>query len=264
MLALVAVVVALGGPLALQRMERALVYPFDDTRVRPGDLGLALKEAIFVSGHETLVLWVGAARPGKPVILYFHGNAGNLAARTGRFKRFAERGYGLVALGYRGSSGSTGRPSERNLGYDAARLWRRIGDFAGDSPVVMYGESLGGGVALAAIAETGRQPAGLVLEAPFTSVQAVARAAYPQLESQIARMQNRWNSLDRIAALRAPLLVLHGTRDAVIPIGMGRRLFAAAPSQQKQFHAVPGGQHTDLWRSDTLPVLWRFIERPGG
>lgn len=253
-------VVALGGFFAFDRLERELVYPFDATRVDPGHMGLALREEIFESGGERLVLWVGEAAPGKPVILYFHGNAGNLAARAGRFRRFADRGYGLVALAYRGSSGSGGSPSEKKLAYDAGRLLQRIGAYS-QAPVVIYGESLGSGVALAAIERAGVQPAGLVLEAPFTSVRAVAMAVDPQLGPLVGRMKSEWNSVRKIRGLQAPLLVIHGTDDDLIPIEMGRRLYAAAPSKQKQFLAVKGGHHTDLWRSDVLPALWRFIDR---
>lgn len=262
-LAMLAAVVALGGIWGFDRLERALVYPFDATRVDPRDLGLALHEKIFESGGQRLVLWVGAARPGKPVVLYFQRNAGNLAARAGRFRLMQELGFGVVALGYRGASGSSGTPSETALVFDAARLWRRIGDYAGDAPVVIYGESLGTGVALAAIAETGKQPAGVVLEAPYTSVKAVALESDPRLAPLVARMKNEWNSLERIAALSAPLLVLHGTEDEVIPYKMGRQVFTAAPSVSKVFIAVKGGHHSDLWRSDVLPRLWRFIDAAG-
>ena len=255
--------VALGGVFAFGKIERGLVYPFDTTRVAPQDLGLALREEVFESGGKRLILWVGEARADKPAVLYFHGNAGNLAARAGRFRHFLDRGYGVVALAYRGSSGSEGSPDETKLAYDAGRLLERIGDYAGDAPVVIWGESLGTGVALAAVERAGVQPAAMVLEAPYTSVKAVALAADPRLKPLVEKMANDWNSLARIGALRAPLLVIHGTEDEVIPYEMGRQVFAAAPLQIKEFVTVTGGHHSDLWRSDTLPRLWRFIDRHG-
>lgn len=256
-------VVGFGGLFGLDRLEREMLYPFDATRVAPADLGLSLGVETFESGGQKLVLWVAKPRKGQPVILYFHGNAGNLAARTGRFKRFIERGYGLVALGYRGSSGSSGTPSETTIEYDAGRLFKRIETFAGAGPVVIYGESLGAAVALAAIERAGKQPAALVLEAPFTTVRAVALHVAPELEPLLGRMKSQWNSLARIQGLRAPLLILHGSADELIPIAQGRQLFAAAPAKIKQFREVKGGHHTDLWRSDVLPDLWRFIDRHG-
>jgi len=252
-------VVALGGLWGLDRLERRMVYPFDPTRVDPGDIGLAMREERFESGGQSLVLWLAEPRPGRPVVLYFHGNAGNLAARAGRFRLLLEQGFGLVAMGYRGSSGSSGTPSEAALSLDAARLLARLGDYAGAAPVVVYGESLGCAVAIAAIARAGVEPAGVVLEAPFTSAPAVALAADPRLAALAGRMKNRWDSLARAGALQAPLLVLHGSEDELIPIDMGRQVYAAAPSQRKHLLEVKGGHHTDLWRSDVLPVLWRFI-----
>ena len=257
-------VIGLGGVFVLDRLEREMVYPFDATRVAPEAMGLGLREEIFESGGQRLVLWLGAAKPGKPVILYFHGNAGNLAARAGRFRHFTERGYGLVAMGYRGSSGSTGTPGEEALTYDAGRLFTRIGDYAGTAPVVIYGESLGTAVALAVVERAGKQPAAMVLEAPFTSLRAVALHADPRLEPLLGRMKSEWNSLRRISGLRADLLVIHGTEDDLIPIEQGRQIYAAAPSPSKRFLAVKGGHHTDLWRSGVLPALWRFIDRAGG
>jgi alpha-beta hydrolase superfamily lysophospholipase len=260
-LATVLVVVALGGIFAFDRLERELVYPFDGTMVDPAKIGLSLRAEKFESGGQTLVLWRAQPAPGKPVILYFHGNAGNLAARAGRFQRFTARGYGVVAMAYRGSSGSSGTPSEKALAFDAGRLFSRLDSYAGDAPVVIYGESLGSAVALAAVERADRQPAAMVLEAPFTSVRNVALNAYPQLEPLIERMKSDWNSLARIKALSAPLLILHGNEDALIPIAQGRQLFAAARSEPKRLRVVKGGHHTDLWRSDVLPDLWRFIDR---
>ena len=237
-------VIGLGGLFAFDRLERELVYPFDATRVDPADMGLALREERFASGTETLILWVAAPKPGKPVILYFHGNAGNLAARAGRFARFLERGYGVVAMGYRGSSGSTGSPSEKKLAFDAGRLLNRIGEYA-EGPVVIYGESLGSAVALAAIERAGVQPAGLILEAPFTTVRAVALNAYPQLEPLIDRMKSRWNSVQRIRGVSARLLIVHGTEDALIPIDMGRAALRQRPVRKQ---TIPGGQRRASYR----------------
>jgi fermentation-respiration switch protein FrsA (DUF1100 family) len=252
--------VALGGLFGLDRLEQSLVYPFDPARAVPPE---GLREVMFESGGQALVLWVARPEAGKPVILYFHGNAGNLAARAGRFQRFLERGYGVVAMGYRGSSGSSGRPTEEALSFDAARLFARIADHAGAAPVVIYGESLGTGVAVAVLARGAREPAAVVLEAPFASVTDVALAGDPRLAPLVKRMKNRWDSLSRADALRAPLLVIHGTRDTLIPIEMGRALFAAAPATDKRFLAVKGAGHNDLWRSDTLPELWAFIDSRG-
>ncbi|UYV38999.1 alpha/beta fold hydrolase [Rhodobacteraceae bacterium D3-12] len=262
-LATLLLTVSFGGLFAFDRIERELVYPFDPTEVSPRDIGLSMRAERFESGGQQLVVWVAQPSQGKPVILYFHGNAGNLAARAGRFQRFMARGYGVVAPAYRGSSGSSGQPNEAALSFDAGRILQRIGQFTGDAPVVIYGESLGTGVTLTAVDRAGVQPAAVVLEAPFTSVRAVALNAYPQLAPVIERMKSKWDSLSRVKRLTAPLLVLHGTDDSLIPIAQGRQIHAAARASHKQFREVKGGHHTDLWRSDVLPDLWRFIDRFG-
>ncbi len=255
-----------GGYLfGLGKIEREMVYPFDATHVAPAATGLrGIKEVQLRSRGQTIILWVHAADPGQPTVLYFHGNAGNLANRAGRFARLTDRGYGLIAPAYRGSSGSTGRPSERALTRDAVQIWRKLGDLVpGLRPetTVIYGESLGTGVALKLLAQPGTPPPmAVVLEAPYTSLPDVALRAYPQLEPLIGRMKNIWNSKQHAKALTAPLLVMHGTLDQIIPIDQGRQVFDAASSPRKRFLAVRGAGHNDIWRSDSLPVLWRFID----
>ncbi len=254
-----------GGWFSLDRIERAMVYPFDATRISPAAAGLPhVTEREIKRGGETLVVWLAAPAPGQPTILYFHGNAGNLANRAERFALLTARGYGLVAPAYRGSSGSSGKPVENALSGDARAIYNSLsglipGLTAG--AVILYGESLGTGVALKLAARSPKNPPrAVVLEAPYTSLPDVARDAMPKLRPVIPLMKNRWNSLRHIVRLKSPLFVLHGTRDDVIPIEMGRQLFAAAPSEDKTFLEIPGAGHNDTWRDDVLPVLWRFID----
>ena len=129
----------------LQQYERAMVYPFDQTYVTPAQAGEArLVEQRFPTGDgEMLVVWRAKAERGRPTIVYFPGNAGGLKDRAERFKRLLDRGYGLVALAYRGSSGSSGKPDETLLISDALRVVTREA-----APVVLYGESLGAAIAI--------------------------------------------------------------------------------------------------------------------
>jgi len=252
--------IALLGPL-----ERKMIYQFDTTRVSPAAAGVpGLRETTLQSGDETLVLWVARAKPNKPTVLYFHGNAGNLANRAGRFQRFLDRGYGVIAPAYRGSSGSTGTPDQPALTTDAALVYAQIVHLLPDTnpeTIVVYGESLGTGVAISLISTLGTQPAGLVLEAPFTSIPDIALNSYPQFEPLLHLITNRWDSLSLADTLTLPLLVLHGDQDSLIPIEMGRQIFTAAPSAHKRFFTVKAAGHTTIWRTDSLPVLWRFIDQ---
>lgn len=241
--------------------ERWLIYPFLPTEVAPADIGLTVVHARYVTvdGHR-LVVWTAAPQHGKPVIVYFHGNAGNLASRAGRFNHFVARGYGLIALAYRGSSGSQGSPVQAALVSDVAPILQATSDIKG--PRVYYGESLGTAVLIESLAHAQNQVpfAPVILEAPFTSLHALAEVHYPQLASFSGKMDNKWDSLGFANILKGPLLVLHGTQDTLIPIEQGRQIYAAAPSTNKHLETVQGAGHTDLWRSDTLPKLWQFIE----
>ena len=250
-----------GAWAALGAIERAIVYPFDATRVAPATAGVPEMQEVDRAG---LVVWEAAATPGQPTIFYLHGNAGNLAMRAGRFSRFMARGLGVIAPAYPGSSGSAGTPSQEAITKAITDVWRSL---PRDARVVIYGESLGTGVAVQLLgsvvtdAEKGLSPAGVILEAPFTSVRDVARHLYPGIDPLLAHLTQEWASMAGAAQLTMPLLVVHGQNDQLIPSSQGRALYEAAASRDKRFLHVSGAGHTDLWRSDTLPEVWDFIDR---
>ena len=252
----VLLLIGLAAWLASGALERALLYPFDPTRSPAPD---ALAETMLTTPDgETLVVWLAPPQLGKPVVLYFAGNAGSLALRAGRFSAFTARGFGLVAAGYRGNSGSTGRPSEPALIADAQMLAEALPDLVGPAPVVYYGESLGAAVALA-LAET-HPPAAVVLEAPFASLAAMSDHLYGSA-APARLLKSRWPNLDRIATLTAPLLILHGEHDALVPPAQGRALHAAAASPDKTFLVVPNGGHETVWQPDAQRALFAFLDR---
>lgn len=271
MLRLLAVLslLGMGGAFGIGLLEQKMLYPFDSRAISPAQAGVPrLSETRFETGGERLVVWSAAPRPSKPVILYFHGNAGNLALRARRFNALLDSGYGLVAMAYRGSSGSTGTPSQKAMTSDVRALYRDLGKVLDtDAPRVLYGESLGSAVVTVGImssvvrdAEKGTEPAAVVLEAPFTSVAQVAEALDPRLARLSPLLTSRWESLGQAHMLDVPLLVIHGEQDDLIPLEQGRRMFDAATAQDKRFLAVEGAGHTDLWRADVLETLWDFIE----
>lgn len=242
--------VAFGG------MERRLLYPFNPSRVQP-PIGIEEIEVQAPDG-ETLVVWTAPAAPGKPTVLYFHGNAENLALRGQRFLAFTRQGFGVVAPGYRGSSGSTGKPSETAMTADAELLLAEARTRAGDGAVVVYGESMGGAVAIA-LAER-QPPDALLLEAPFSSIKDMAGAIYgvPAV-ARISRSQ--WPSTDRIANIRVPLYIVHGDMDEVVPYTQGQAVFEAAGSEDKTFDLVPGIGHANVWTPEVQTRLFDFIDR---
>ncbi|MGH7378363.1 MAG: alpha/beta hydrolase, partial [Candidatus Methylomirabilales bacterium] len=164
-------------------------------------------------------------------------------------------GAGVLLLDYRGYGGSGGAPTEEGLYRDgeAAAAWVEA---QGLGPLVYVGESLGTGVAVEVALR--RPPAALVLQSPFTSLTDVAARHYPYLPVRLL-LKDRYESLEKIARVSCPVLVIHGDRDSIIPIAQGRKLFEAVPGR-KAFLEVPGGDHNDpLW--DLLPG---YAERVGG
>jgi len=263
---LVLLALLLGGKTVLARnAEAILLYHFDSTRIPPVDAG---EPRLSEVDHNGIILWVAPPQADKPTILYFHGNAGNLATRTGRFSQFLDRGYGVVAMAYPGSSGSTGEQSADWFQRVAAGIYLDLPTLTGTGPIILYGESLGTGVAVAvtasAVADTAKgigPPAAMVLEAPFTSIRAMARALYPQLGDLTDRLPNLYDSKHWIALRDTPLLILHGSEDRLIPVEMGQQLFALSPAADKQIHIVPGAGHTDVWQADAQTVLYHFLDR---
>jgi len=192
-------------------------------------------------------------RGDAPTVLYFHGNGGSLRLRVDRFQRIVAAGVGLVALSYRGYGGSTGKPTEDGLINDAraayafaAERYRRI---------ALWGESLGTGVAVALAAE---QPVTrMVLDAPYTSTLDIAQANHWYLPVRLL-MKDQFRSDQRIARVKAPVLIMHGEVDQIIPIAYGERLFAMIPGP-KQFVRFPGGYHVDLDRHGGAEVALKFL-----
>ncbi len=239
--------------------QRRLMYFPDRTRASPASFALTGVEErmLRTPDGETLIAWFGRAPPGRPTLLYFHGNAGNLANRSERVRKYQARGLGVFILSYRGYSGSTGRPSEQANVADAKLAYEAlIAEGVAPDDIIVYGESLGSGVAVQLAAE--KPVGGLVLDAPYTSIVDVAAAAYPFFPV-------RWFLFDRYESLRylpridAPLLVIHGEDDEVIPVAMGRAVYAAADGP-KEIVTFPGAGHSDHHLYGSGEEVFRWID----
>jgi alpha-beta hydrolase superfamily lysophospholipase len=257
--------------LPLKAIERKMIYPLSPEHVDPTRLGLPnTTEHRIDHPSASIVVWsVPATGKSRATVLYFHGNAGNLALRAERFKQMQAQGFDVLAMSYRGSSGSTGVPSETAITNDALHLYLNAGKYVplrAPRNLILYGESLGSAVAIALLAKLSeaQRPSGVILEAPFTSIPDMARAVTDVPDTLISRISDRWESLPRGHSLTMPTLVLHGTADEVTPMRMGQAIFKAAPHKYKNFIAVKGASHSGTWRSDTMPKLWRFINTYSG
>jgi fermentation-respiration switch protein FrsA (DUF1100 family) len=237
--------------------QRSIMYFPETFRVPPADAGFpeATEVVLDTSDGERVVAWHVAPREQGPVVLYFHGNGGSLRYRIDRFKALTASGHGLVALSYRGYGGSSGRPTETGLINDALATY----DFAvarhPSDLIVLWGESLGSGVAIALAAQ---RPVGrLILEAPFSSAVDVAARAYPFVPVRWL-MKDQFRSDLRIEKVTAPVLIVHGDRDNVVPIAFGERLYDLIKGP-KRFLKITGGGHEGLGAFGIVEAARKFI-----
>src|SRR5450631_1714756 len=235
----------LGSLAVLYFGQRGFIFPVPQTaRTTPEAAGFPLVEEhiLTTADGEKVIVWYAPAKPGHPVVLYFHGNGDYLAGFFGRFHDIISDGTGIVALSYRGYAGSSGQPSERGLLQDAAAAYAFTAARYEANRIVVWGFSLGTGVAVALAAE---QPVvKLILEAPYTSLADVAASVFWFMPVRLV-MKDTFHSDRRIARVNAPLLVMHGARDPTIPIAFGERLFALA-CEPKRFVRFAEGGHNDL------------------
>lgn len=239
--------------------QRKLMYFPDRERLSPESYGLVGVEERVISSPEgaQLVTWFARAQPGQPTILYFHGNAGNLGNRSERIRKYVARGLGMMMLSYRGYGGSTGTPSERNNFADARLAYEALRK-EGVKPedIILYGESLGTGVAVQLAAQV--PVAGVVLDAPYTSIVEVAADAYPYLPVRWF-LFDRYETMSYLKDVHVPILVIHGEDDRIIPVKMGRAVYAAA-NGPKEIVTFPGAGHSNHHLYGSNEEVFRWID----
>jgi hypothetical protein len=232
----------------LWAFQDALIYfPATERPAPPAAHGLRGVEEVSVRTEDGLDLlaWMAApARAGAPVILYLHGNGGSLAHRAGRLREFQSRGWGALFLQWRGYGGNAGSPGEAGLALDAHAALSAL-QARGVPPgrTVLWGESLGTGPAVRLAAERPASVAAVVLQSPYTSLLDLARLHYPVLPSGLL-LRDRYDSLSRIAEVRAPVLVLLAGQDTLVPPAMGRRLAEAVRAPVEVVEQPLAGHNT--------------------
>jgi fermentation-respiration switch protein FrsA (DUF1100 family) len=238
--------VAVPAPSPFRYLLNSLLYfPSRAFLETPADYDLAFRDLAIQTedGGRLHGWWIEAESASAGQILLCHGNAGNVGDRVLHAKLLSAAGFDVLLFDYRGYGRSTGRPDEQGTYRDAraarAALLRESG--VDSARVVYLGESLGGAVALALALE--HPPHALVLQSTFTGVRDMARVHYPFIPG--ALVPDAYPSLRLISKLRAPLLVLHGERDEIVPTSHARALFEAAP-EPKRLHLFPDAGHNDL------------------
>jgi uncharacterized protein len=256
-LALVLLALYVGMIGTLYFFQRVLLYPGSGRRATVAEAGLTGFNDVVVTtaDGERLVAWWHPPRPGRSIIVYFHGNGGSLWNRRARARAITASGRGLLMVSYRGYSGSTGSPTEDGLRLDAQTAYAWIARRYEPSRLVLYGESLGTGVAVRLAAE--RPIGGLVLDAPFTSAADVASLTY-WFVPVTWLMRDQFRSIDVIGQVKAPILILHGDRDGIVPIALGERLHAAAP-EPKRFLRLRDVSHVRVLESGGLEAMDAFL-----
>ncbi len=251
-IAATAALLYVGGIALLYGFQRRFVFPASSDRVAAAAAGLSDTQDVVIetADGERLVGWWLPPEPGRALVLYFHGNGGSLWNRRDRVRLLAADGRGLLIVSYRGYSGSSGSPSEAGLRLDAEAAYRFLARYD-PKRVLLYGESLGSGVA---VDLASRHPVGaVVLDSPFTSLTDVARLLFPFAPVGML-LRDTFPSVERIDAIRAPLLVIHGESDRVVPIALGERLFAAA-REPKRFVRLPGIDHVSALERGGLAAV---------
>jgi fermentation-respiration switch protein FrsA (DUF1100 family) len=241
----IAAVIIYGGFVALLYLaQRSLQYFPERRRTVPSAVGLSKAEEVVLDAadSERVIVWHVPPCDGQPVFLYFHGNGGSLRWREERFHDLIADGSGLVALSYRGYGGSTGHPTEKGLIEDAKAAYAFSVAHYPAERLVLWGESLGSALALTLAAEN---PVGcVVLEAPFTSAVDVGAQHYWFVPVRLF-MKDQFRSDLRAGKVTAPVLVVHGENDLVVPMALGKCLYGLIRAP-KRFVSVAGAGHNDL------------------
>jgi uncharacterized protein len=256
-------------------MQRSLIYfPIREARITPADARLPEGQVhdVQMLSHDGLALYGWHVLPagqtadspeqadrhlaaGGPVALYFSGNGGNRSFRGDELQILASAGCHVLLFDYRGYGENPGRPTEATLVADALTAWQYATETRQVDPsrIILYGESLGCALAIRLAADLGatqQAPAGLILRSAFSSLADVAAYHYPWMPVRLL-MIDRYESARHIRSVSCPILQIHGSRDTIIPLRFGQRLFAAAPERSaagipKRFVELPRADHNDV------------------
>ncbi len=252
---------------ALYLFQRNLIYYPDPSAPTPAASGLPEMQTVPLTTADglTLLAWYRQAEEGMPTLVYFHGNAGNIGSRGAKARPYLGAGFGLLLAPYRGYSGNPGKPTEDGLYADgrAALAFLKIEGVAAGL-TVLYGESLGSGIAVQMAFEMARDsPAGaVVLEAPYTSIADVAAHHYPLVPARWL-VKDRFDAVANITAIKAPLLIFHGGRDETVPTVFGRHLFEAA-AEPKEGRWLAAADHNNLYDHGAAGMVIDFLARRFG
>ena len=244
---------------------RMIYFPYRELAATPAAVGLPFEEQWLKTADGMRIhAWFLPHPAERGVILFSHGNGGNLSHRLDSLRIFHALGWSVLIYDYRGYGLSDGAPDEAGTYRDAEAAWRHLVDGRGYRPerIVSFGRSLGG--AVAAELASRHPPAALILESTFTSVPDMAAELYPLFPVRLLA-RYRYDARARLAEIHTPLLVIHSRDDEIVPFRHGERLFAAA-GDPKRFVAIEGGHNDGFLVSGEryLAPLAAFLGEVGG
>jgi fermentation-respiration switch protein FrsA (DUF1100 family) len=242
-----------------------IFFPTRRLAFTPGSLGMDFEDVSFdASDGVKLSGWLISAGPDSPVVMWFHGNAGNIGDRIENARLLFDCGLSLFMVEYRGYGKSEGKPSEKGIFADGQGAYDYLisRDIAPEN-LVIFGRSLGSSVAVYVASRN--KCAGVVLETAFTNMADMARFHYPIIPG-LGNFKDKFNSIERIGSIKSPILFIHGDADELVPYELGRQLFEATTSE-KEFYTIPGAHHNDTYhvgRREYFDVFERFVHHKTG
>jgi len=230
------------------QQPRMIFLPFDDISATPASRGLEYEEVrLKTSDGLNLHGWYIPAQDSDKVLLFFHGNAGNISHRGDSIALFHQLGLNVFIFDYRGYGRSEGTPSEDGLYRDARAAWAYLTQDRGyaGTDVILFGRSLGGAVATRLASEV--RPGGLILESTFGSARDMADEVFPVM-TRLLYLRFGFNTVVRIKKVHVPVLVLHSPDDEIIPYRQGRKVFVAA-NEPRSFFEMRGDHNSGFLTS---------------
>ena len=229
--------------------RRVIFYPTKEIEYLPSQAGLEFEDVFFKSSDNVDInAWFVPAKDSRYLVLFCHGNAGNIRHRVEKIKIFHELGLSVFILDYRGYGRSKGAPSERGIYRDAKSAYdyllsRKIKP----EQIIGYGESIGGAVVI----DLGykNKMAGLIIDSAFSHAKDMAKIIYPFLPYWI--FSSRFDSIGKIKSIKTPKLIIHSINDEIVPYKLGRKLYEAA-AEPKEFLEVHGGHNSNFFESETI------------
>ena len=240
--------------------QRNLLYHPSENNYQNDKIQFSYDE-IFIKVDEKIKLksWIINKNLKKfKTLVFFHGNAGELSNRIYKLNELNKLDINILLISWRGFSGNEGLPTEENLYKDAEAAIQWLNSKGVENnKIILYGESLGTGVAV----EIGKKNifSSIILESPFTSMENAAKIYYPYLPVKLL-LKDKYNSISKIQTISTPILIMHGEKDDIVPFSMGKELFEKANSP-KYSYFTPDDDHMLEFNDQILKIIKNFIDK---